>query len=177
MAGTHFIGCRKRGRGFSLAEVLVVVVIISFASAMAILAYSNSRKSASVEGAAERIRSMMVNARFQAIADSYPSQIVFDLTNQQVWIDALDGSGQIRVPKIVAPEILGSDVVLETVKINSTTYSQGLAMAVFTAEGTNPLVTVNLRREFDDASISENYYSVQMYPSSSEPKVWPNVRK
>lgn len=177
MHGQTILRPPRRSRGFSLAELLVVLVIISLASTMAIVAYSNSRKGASVRSGADKVRAVIVNARTQAIADGRPTQVVFDLTNQQMWIDALDEAGEIRAPKIVAPEMLGFGVVMETVRINTNTFSQGLARAVFTPEGTNPMITVNLRREFDDATVNENYFTVQMYPSSPEPRVWANARR
>jgi prepilin-type N-terminal cleavage/methylation domain-containing protein len=167
----------RRLRAFTLAELLVVLVIISFASTVALLAYSNYRKAATARGAAEKVKRVLVEARSRAIADGRPSQVVFDLTAQVMWIDDLETNGQIRAPKVTPPEPFGPGVVVETVQIQSTTFSDGLIQAVFRPDGTNPLTKVILRREAADPSVDENYYTVQIYPTSAEPRVWPNARR
>lgn len=167
---------RQSTRGFSIAELLVVVVIVAFASSVALLGYSNYRKDAEVRTSAEKVKALMAEARMRAIADDLPSAVVFDLTNQAVWIDDLNSDQTVRRPKVVAPEGLGN-VVIEELKINTFTYSNEVRRVVFEPDGANPLVVVTLRRDVDDANVDENYYSVQMYPASPVPRVWPNVRK
>ena len=164
-------------RGFSLPELLVVLIIIGFATTVALLAYGNYRKAANVRSAAEKIKSTIIQARTRAIASNQPSSVVFDMTNEVVWIDDLTSALAIRTPKVIPPEGLGDDVIIEEVQIGSSSFSTGQQRAVFRPDGTNPLVTVHLRRGFDDATQDGNYYSVQIYPTSAEPKVWPNVRR
>lgn len=176
MTGTPSQPHRRR-RGFTIAEVLVVLVIISFASTVSLLAYSNYRKAATVRSAAEMIKRTMVDARYRAIANGTPSQVVFDLTNQAFWVDVLDTDGSILKPKVIQPEPIGEEVVLESVQIQSTTYSSGQRSVIFQADGTNPLAKVILRREADDPNLDESYYTVQIYPSSAEPHIWANTRR
>lgn len=168
---------RPRRRGFTIAEVLVVLVIISFASTISLLAYSNYRKAATVRSAAEMIKRTMVDARYRAIASGTPSRVVFDLTNQAFWVDVIDTDGTIIDPKVVPPEPIGAEVILESVQIQSTTFSTGQRSVVFQPDGTNPLAKVILRREADDPNLDESYYTVQMYPSSAEPHIWANTRR
>jgi len=68
-------------------------------------------------------------------------------------------------------------VVIHELKINGVVYSTDLRRVTFQPDGRNPMVTVTLRRPFDDVNVTENYYSVQLYPASAEPRVWPNERK
>lgn len=157
--------------------MLVVLVIIGFATTVSVLAYKNYRKTATIRGAAERIKSMIVEARTRAIADNQPSSVTFDLDRQSVWIDDLTTSGGIRTPKAIAPEYIGPEIVIESVRLNSTAFPSGIRRATFNPDGTNAFLTINLRREYDDASVDENYFSIQIYPNSAEPRVWPNERK
>ena len=160
-----------------MPEMLVVLVIITFATSIALLAYGNYRKTSTVRSAAEKIKRVMIEARSRAIADGRPSQVVFDLTEQTIWVDDLDGTGQLRAPKVVEPEFLGRDIILETVQVQNTTVSTGLARATFFPDGTNPLTKVILRRSDSDANVDDSYFTVQIYPSSAEPRVWPNARR
>lgn len=167
----------SRRRGFSLPELLVVLVIICFATTVALLAYGNYRRAANVRSGAEKVKSIIVQARTRAIASNQPSAVVFDLTNQALWIDDLDNTLAVRTPKIIPPEGVVNDVLMDEVKVGSSTVTTGLQRAIFRPDGTNPLITVNLRRIGDDASVDENFYSIQMYPTSAEPKIWPNERR
>lgn len=156
---------------------MVVLIIILVATSMALLAYGNYRRGATVRSDAEKIKAILVAARTRAIADGRPSSVLFDLDNQQIWVDDLEAGGEIRRPKAVAPESLNPDVILETVRMGAVTESTGQVRAVFTPEGNNPFVTVLLRRRQADSSLDTSYYSVQIYPSSSEPRVWPHERR
>ncbi len=166
-----------RRRGFSLAELLVVLSIVLFAVTVSLLAYGNYRKGATVRSAADKVRAAMVQARYRAIASGLPSAVVFDVDNTVIWIDDLDEDLSPRAPKAVAPEFLGDDVIIDLLRINANSFNSGVQQVVFRPDDTNPLVTVHLRREFDDPADDENYYSVQMYPNSAEPRVWANVRR
>lgn len=170
----------SRGRrGFSLAELLVVIVIVGFASSMAILSYSQFRQAQNVRSEADKIKALLVNARTRAIAEGDPVQVVFDLTNQAMWVDDLEeGTRAVIRPKVIAPEAVNEQVVLEAVQVGGDPeVTDDLAYAIFDATGTNPFITIILRRADDDPSIDENYTSIQLYPSSAEPKIWPNERR
>ncbi|MBI1292128.1 prepilin-type N-terminal cleavage/methylation domain-containing protein [bacterium] len=167
----------RRRRGFSLPELLVVLVIVIFASTIALLAYSNYRKGASVRSSAERVKALLVEARTRAIAKNAPASATFDLTNQVMWVDELNSDETIRSPKVVTPEYFPLETVLEELRVNSSTYSTDIRKVVFQPDGRCPLITVILRREQGDTADPASYYSVQMYPTSAEPKVWPNVRR
>lgn len=160
--------------------MLVVIIIISFAATVAILAFSNYRKGSSVSGAAWEVQSVLSTAKMRSIANNLPSQVVFDLNNHAFWIDDLQDTLAIKDPKAVAPHYLASDVTIESVKINSVELVSGeddFAIVVFRPDGSNPYITVYLRGTHENADVDENYYTVQLYPSSAEPKVWPNARK
>ncbi|CAN5371301.1 hypothetical protein BH09SUM1_BH09SUM1_01980 [soil metagenome] len=167
----------QKRRGFTLPEVIVVVAIVAIMSTISVVSYAGYRKDAPVKSAAERVKSLMTEARTRAIADDLPSSVAFDLTNNAIWIDDLDVSGGIRKAKATTPEYLGPDVVIEELKVNSTVYTDDIRHVIFTPNGSNPKTTVTLRRPFDNSTVDTNFYSVQMYPASPEPKVWAHERK
>ncbi|MCC5875224.1 MAG: prepilin-type N-terminal cleavage/methylation domain-containing protein [Candidatus Sumerlaeia bacterium] len=164
-------------RGFTIAEILVVLVIIAFASTVSLLAYSNYRKGATVRSAAEMVKRTMVDARYRAIAEGQTARLVFDLTHQAFWIDIVDGGGQVVTPMALPPTTFGLDVVMESVQIQGIVATTDQIAADFKADGTNPLTKVHLRREADDPNLDESYFTVQIYPSSAEPHIWPNTRR
>lgn len=168
---------KRSRRGFSLAELLVVLFIVTFAATVSLLAYGNYRKGATVRSGADKVRAAMVQARYRAIASNLPTALVFDLNNHAIWIDELNEDLTPRNPKVVPPELLGDDVLIDQLRVNASTYESEVHQAIFRPDDTNPFVTVHLRRDFDDPEDDENYYSVQIYPNSAEPRVWANVRR
>jgi len=166
----------RRRRGFSMAEMLVVLVIIAFASTVSLLAYSNYRQGANVRTSAEKVRALLVNARARSIASGLPAAVTFDLDNQSYWIDDLDSALAIRAAKAIPPEVFPEEVIVESLKIGADVHEDGTRRIVFRPEGTNPFITVNLRRAFGD-DVDTNYYAIQMYPTSADPKVWAHARK
>lgn len=167
----------NRRLGFSLPELLVVMTIIAFASTVSLLAYSNYRKGSNVRGAASEVSRAFVTAQTRAIAQNLPSAVVLDLENQIFWIDDLESSFAVRAPKVVPPKYLSEDVVIDSLTVGATEFTDGQHRVVFMPDGTNPFVTVNLRGTYADTSVDANFYSVQMYPTSPTPKIWPNARK
>lgn len=164
-------------RGFSLAEILVVLTIIAFASTVALLAYSNYRKGSNVRNAATEVSRVLSTAHMRAIAQNRPSSVVFDIGNSAFWIDDLEDTLDVRTPKVVPPKFLSEDVVIDTVRIGAAEYTNGQQRVIFWPDGTKSFITVNLRNTYDDSGADESYYSIQMYPTAPEPKIWPNARK
>lgn len=166
-----------RRRGFSIPELLVVLVIICLLTTTAVLAYGSFRKGSFTKSGAEKVKAAITQARTRAIASGRPSSVLFDLDNNLIWIDDVDLAGNVRVPKVIPPEDLADDVIMTELRIGSSTFVSGRERAIFRPDGTNPFVTVHLRRSFDDSTVDKSYYSVQIYPTSGEAKVWPYVRR
>ncbi|MCC6546316.1 prepilin-type N-terminal cleavage/methylation domain-containing protein [Candidatus Sumerlaeota bacterium] len=164
-------------RGFSIPELLVVLVIITILTTTAVLAYGNFRKATFTKAGAEKVKAAITQARTRAIASNIPCSVVFDLNNHVIWSDDMDMLGNVRKPKIIPVEDLGDDVIISQVQIGANTYTTGTRRATFLPDGTNPLVTVHLRRSMDDSTVDQSYYSVQIYPTSGEARVWAHVRR
>lgn len=155
----------------------MVVVIVLFASTVALLGYANYRNTSEVRSTAEKVKAALVNARSRALQNNLPSAVVFDLDNHQFWVDNLDMAGDVRQPKVVPPEFLPPNVLIDSVRLASVEFLTGQRRVVFQPDGTNPFLTINLRR-FDDTGVNdEGFYAIQMYPTSPEPRIYPNERR
>ncbi len=167
----------RQRAGFSIMEILVVLIIISISSTVAVVSYASFRKDEAIRGAAEKIRSIIVQTRTRAIAGGHPAEVVFNFDVQQVWVNDLTPAGLHQARKVIPPELLHYDVIMEEVQVGSTTTTSGQVTARFNADGSSEFLTVNIRRADSDDSLDESYYSIQIYPTSSDPKVWPHERK
>jgi len=167
--------CRQ-ARGYSLAEVLVVLVIISLMSTIALLSYANFRSGAAAESSARMVQRLLVQGRSNAIHLNVPHQVVFDLDNSTVWIDRFNSDFSDMTPKVVAETPLAEFVLIDELRIGSATHTSGIHPVVFEPDSRNPLVVVQLRREGDDPDDDKSYYSVRLYPMSGEAQLLPRRR-
>lgn len=164
-------------RGFSLAEVIVVVAIILIASTFALSAYSTHTKSHAVRATAQTVSRALIEAKSRAIMLNGVTRLSLDLDNQSFWIDEMDGSGGVAKPKIVPPKSTETGIIMVDVQVGSTTSSTGIVQVSFDAQGNNEYIKVTLRRSSDDATNNRNYYTVQLHPSSDDPRILPNERR
>jgi prepilin-type N-terminal cleavage/methylation domain-containing protein len=72
---------KKKGSGFSLLEVLVVVAILSIMATVAIPAFSSWVPRNRLKSAARDIYMAMVNARSRAVKDNTRTVVIFNLAN------------------------------------------------------------------------------------------------
>jgi prepilin-type N-terminal cleavage/methylation domain-containing protein len=174
----RFSALRARSRaGYSLVEVLVVVTILSIGSTIALYQYQSFRESLGVDSSAQVVRRMMILAKHRAISTALPHEVLIDLERETIWVDQLNAAGTERKPRIIPDEQMVEDVVIDAVKINGTEFTTGVQTIRFSPQGGNPLITVLIRRANDDPGVPENFTSVRLYPSSSEPRIYERARK
>ena len=162
--------------GFSLAEIIVVMAIAALGSTIALYSYSNYRKSLSVQSSARKVQAVLSTAKRFAIDSRSPHAVIFDLDAESMWVDSLDASYGMLRPKVIDEEQVADFVLLEELKVGSQTYTTGRQSVVIEPDGRNPYVIVTLRREFDDPSDEESFYSVRLWPSSAEAQIVPRQR-
>ncbi|MCX7018949.1 MAG: prepilin-type N-terminal cleavage/methylation domain-containing protein [bacterium] len=150
--------------GFTLLELMVVIVMIMILTLMAIGSYANFRKSRRIRSAAENVNSAFVAARSYAIANDKWYRVVFQLKNPQtgaaqyaVWIDEIQRNTSrppnpanatindgVTRPKITTPEFLPEAVAVTGAVINN---------------GVDPVFTLT--------SDGNNYFLVRFMPDGS----------
>ncbi|MCB2154792.1 hypothetical protein KQI84_07880 [bacterium] len=156
-----------------MAEILVVLVILALGSTIALYSYSNYRKSLSVQSSARKLQAALSTARGFSINTNRRHSVVIDLDRQLFWIDALNAAGTDTIPKVVPEEAFAEFVVVDQLRIDSNVYTDGRRTIPFTPDGGNPYVVILLRREFDDPSADESFFSIRMESNSGEPQILP----
>lgn len=170
-------GCwRRTARGFSLAEVLVVLVVLSLVSTVALLSYANFREGAAADSSARIVQRTLIQARTNAIQLGLPHEVVFDLDNRTVWVDRFNIDFTEKAPKVVPETAMAEFVRIDRLRIGSQTHTSGVHRVLFEPDSRNPLVVVNLLREGDDPGDDANFYSVRLFPMSGEAQILPKRR-
>ncbi|HCF25811.1 MAG TPA: hypothetical protein DEV81_00990 [Cyanobacteria bacterium UBA11049] len=78
------LNARKTNRGFSLIEILVIVVIIGILSAIAIPSFLATMDRTKLDLAVAQVRGALQEAQRQAIRHSEPCTVSLDITNRKV---------------------------------------------------------------------------------------------
>lgn len=164
-------------RGYSLVEVLVVLVILSVGSTIALYQYTAFRNSIGEDTSAQIVRRMLILAKNRAINTGLPHEMQIDLDSNVLWVDEVNASGTQRKARVIPNESMVEEVLIDSVKISGTEFLSGVQTVRFEPDGSNPLVTVLIRKETADPGLDENFTSIRLYPSSSEPKVYEDQKK
>lgn len=76
-----------KGRGFTLLELIVAMVIFSILTAMAIPSFYTFRKNADQKDAARNVLLALRHARTMAVTENIEYQVAFDLDSQSYWLE------------------------------------------------------------------------------------------
>lgn len=158
---------QHRRAGFTLTEVMVVLLIISVLSTVSFYIYANSRKDAEVLASAEKIRTVLSYARTRAISNALGlnTAVTFDLTNQEVWVDDMvDLADLVRTPKVFGLADWPPDVRITGVTIGTITYTAAKHRVYFRPDGTCPFVIIDLI----NIHAPGNAYQIRMVPNSAD---------
>lgn len=175
MAGHGHVALGRR-RAFTLLEMVVVLAIVVILSTMALYSYVQYRRSLALESSARLVQQMLMVGRARAITTALPQDVVISLDADTFWVDAWDATRTTPRRQVVPETATAENVVIESVTIGGSTFTTGLQAIPFEPDGSNPLVIVDLRRDFDDPLLDASYFSVQLLPTSSEAQIRRNDR-
>lgn len=167
------IACRNlRGRptakgrgGFSLAEMLVVLAIISILAGMGMLSYSAYTDGRLVPEGARRITSILTLAREEAIAESKTYQVTLDLPYNSFWIDQTLPT---YVPKITTPGRLPDGVSIIRTRADATTVTTGTISITFYPDGTSQSAEITMTEDADDTASG----TIKLYGSTGRARTF-----
>ena len=168
---------RNRRAGFTALEILIVLLIISIFSTFAILSYSSYRRQARIKQAALAVESTFSTARTLAINHNANFEVAIDIDNGHFWINKLDRRGRIVQPKVTGANWLPEEVLFSEVRKNNYSYYSGTVPILFRANSSSEYTTIYLLGENSDGSVSGNYYSIRVYPSTGLSHTYKNQRK
>lgn len=168
---------RSLRRGFSLTEVIVVLTIILIASSIALSSYSSYARYSAIESTARDIRRALLFAKSASITRRSDTILSFDVSRQAYWTDEEDTSTGTRRNKIVEARQPAVGIRIVSVQVGPTTQTGGTLSARFAPNGENPLVKVLLKRDMDDASRDESYYTVLLHPASDDVRILERERR
>jgi type II secretion system protein H len=81
-----------RSRGFSLIELIVVLVVIGLSAALVVPSLSNFSKSVELKGAARKISAILRYCRSEAVNKGKTYQIIFDSDLREVRVQKTESS-------------------------------------------------------------------------------------
>lgn len=83
-----------RGRGFTLIEIAVCLVILGLLTGLAALSLRGVQRNVDMETWVERVAALDRQARDRAERQGQPWRLVLDVQQQRIWNESTDESGQ-----------------------------------------------------------------------------------
>lgn len=163
-------------KGFTVSELLVVLMIISVFSGFVIISYNGFRNYLRLKSTSQEIVSLLSAARSMAINQNGYFRAGFLIDSGTMWVDEVDSFGNLSQPKVIHTKQIPELVKIVSITVDSTTYTEGVAYITFRPDGSAQYSTIYLRR-LHTPDIDENYYTIKVFPGTGKTRVYPNQRR
>lgn len=157
MAIGHLHRCRAVERpaaGFSVVELLVVIVIVSVLSGMGLLSYVGLKERNEPRAASKMVTSTLAGARQAAITANGRYQVFFNFTTNQLWVDEVDVLGGVLRAQVSVPLQLPRFMSVQSMEIDGAEQTDDTAAIIFWPDGHSDSATIVLARNVGDTSQS-----------------------
>jgi len=115
-----------KNKGFSLIEVMVVLIIISLSAFLVTPSLSPFSKTVELKGAAKRVSAILRYCRSEAVNQGKVYQVLFDPDLRQVHVQSIDEKEEDEAPKDGAEDGTKDAVVKEETKQKTYTLPKGV---------------------------------------------------
>lgn len=163
---------RLHKRGFSLMELIVVVVIASLITLVVIGSYAAMKQRRSLRSAAESLNSTLVTARSYAVSRNAWHRVVLQFRESDTappyflyWIDEISPGSNSTAdpmslepavrPKITTPQTFPASVSIPQVSVNGTIYTaanENYVIIRFFPDGSSDDAVIHL---FEDSQVGQ----------------------
>ncbi len=130
-----------RERGFTLLEVIVVLILFALSTALVIPSLSRFSKGIALKGCAKKVSAILRYCRSEAVNRGKIYQILFDSESQEVKVQSMpwmeeEGSEEKKEEKVPEKRYsLPDPVHIKEVKVDSTRYPSDLPAIEFYPNG------------------------------------------
>lgn len=158
--------------GFTMAEILVVIVILGMISGVVVVSWKAILPNQRVRSAVRNLSEVLYGTRSEAIAFNREFRIYYDLDNE---------SFSVRTPYLIGGgfaltdddedrlwtnenDLLSAGLYIDSVTIDEETYTTGLVFVRFDPLGAGSSHTVVLQSDL----FEDNFYTVEVLPLTGE---------
>jgi prepilin-type N-terminal cleavage/methylation domain-containing protein len=131
-----------RERGFTLFEVIIVLILFTLSTLLVIPSLSRFSRSIELKGCAKKISAILRYCRSEAVNKGKTYQVLFDSESQEVrvqsmeWMEEEKGSDEKTEEKVPEKKYSLPDLVhIKEVKVDSTQYPSDLPAIEFYPNG------------------------------------------
>lgn len=165
-----------KNAGFSFSEILIVMLILSILSGLAIFSYSEFRSYLRVRSAAQEIVSTLSAARSMAINQNGYFRVGFNMDTGSIWVDEVDSYGRLSQPQVIHPHFINEQVKIVAIKVEDNFFLNGIGYIQFYPTATAQNSTIYLRKS-NAPDVDENYYTIKIFPGTGKAKIYPNQKR
>lgn len=167
---------RSPRRGFTVLELMTAVLIALIVGSVATAGFFIYEKQMPLDQTGRRLTYFFSLARSHAVGQNAPFAFQFDPENSIFWLDCVDDSGNITVPKVQRPEKIDEKVEVFSMYSGSTEiYASGdedTLTTTFYSDGSCDDLRILIKLKGTDETVAENVHTIRLYGPTAQSKVF-----